>query len=250
MDAVENDVILASDEFEEAASTTTLHTLPETNGVGGIVTTQEMVALYDRRFAPEGSPGRFIYDAIRSAPRFARCPLCGHGTVWTLDHHLPKQRFPALAVSPLNLVPACMECNKFKLAAVPATAEDETLHPYFDDVEDDRWLEADVVEVRPAALQFYVSAPAIWTPLLAERVQRHFKMLRLSYRYGLEAAREVVNLEKLLADLFAKGGADQVKNHLAEMAETYAATRANSWQTAMYAALADSDWFCAGGFAI
>lgn len=250
MEAVENNIVLASDEFEEAAVTTTLHTLPETAGVGGLVSTQEMVSLYDQRFAKEGSPGRRIYDAIRSAPRFARCPLCGHGTVWTLDHHLPKQHFPALAVSPLNLVPACMECNKFKLAAVPQTAEEETIHPYFDNVENDRWLEADVIQVQPAALQFYVSAPGNWSPLLAERVQRHFRMLKLSYRYGVEAAREVVNLANLMADLFVRGGTDEIRNYLEEMKQTHEAARTNSWQTAMYAALSASDWYCSGGFAV
>jgi hypothetical protein len=30
-----------------------------------------------------------------------------------------------------------MECNKFKLAVAPQTAGQETLHPYFDDIEDD-----------------------------------------------------------------------------------------------------------------
>jgi hypothetical protein len=250
LESIEDDVIQASDEFAVGVAAVTLHTFAESNGVEGIVSTQEMVQIYDRRFAREGSPGRAIYDAIRSAPVHARCPLCGIGTVWTLDHHLPKRGFPALAVTPLNLVPACMECNKFKLAAVPHTAVDETLHPYFDNVEGEPWLVAAVVEVQPAALRFSVNAPDNWTPVLAERVRRHFAMLKLSYRYSVEAAREIANLEKVLGDLFAKVGLAAVRGHLNEVADSCEAARPNSWQTAMYRALAASDWYCGGGFAL
>lgn len=248
LESIEDDIVQASDEFEAAVTTVTLHTLTETNGVAGVITTEEMVETYDWRFAREGSPGRAIYDAIRSAPMYARCPLCGNGTVWTLDHHLPKRRFPALAVAPLNLVPACMECNKFKLATIPDTAEDETLHPYFDHVEDDSWLVAEVIEVQPAALRFSVHAPDHWSPVLAERVRRHFAMFKLSYRYSVEAAREIVNLEKVLTDLFAAAGMAEVRRHLTDLADTCEAARVNSWQTAMHKTLAASDWFCGGGF--
>jgi len=249
MESIEETVVAASEEFENAVAVTALHTLTETDGVAKVVTTDEMVDLYDQRFAKEGSAGRSIYDAIRSAPRFARCPLCGHGTVWTLDHHLPKRRFPALSVSPINLVPACMECNKFKLAAAPQTAADETIHPYFDNVENDLWLKANVIEVMPAALRFYVDAPNDWPVLLSERVRRHFEMLKLPYRYSVEAAREIINLEKVLARLSDSGGPHEVRNHLNEMAQSYASARVNSWQTAMYAALAENVWFSEGGFA-
>jgi len=250
LESIEAQIVQASTDFEAGVTGVVLHTFAATNGVAGVVTTQEMVNLYDRRFARKGSSGRAIYDAIREAPAYARCPLCGNGTVWTLDHHLPKSGFPALAVAPLNLVPACMECNKFKLAAVPQSAEDETLHPYFDDIENDRWLVAEVVEVQPAALRFSVQAPNGWTPVLAERVRRNFRMLKLSYRYSVEAARELANLEKIVTGLFDKAGLVEVRQHLLDVADSHETARMNSWQTAMYRALAASDWYCGGGFVL
>jgi hypothetical protein len=246
--SVEAEIVQASADFEAGAAAVMLHTFVKTDGVAGIVTTKEMVAVYDLRFARRRSAGRAIYDAIREAPLHARCPLCGNGTVWTLDHHLPKTSFPALAVAPLNLIPACMECNTFKLAAIPQNAEDETLHPYFDDIDDDCWLVAEVVEVQPAAIRFSVDPPAGWTPVMAERVRRQFTMLKLAYRYGVEAGREIANLEKLLAGLFAKAGIAEVRRHLLDVADTHENARINSWQTAMYKALAASDWYCGGGF--
>jgi hypothetical protein len=73
-------------------------------------------------------------------------------------------------------------------------------------------------------------------------------MLKLSYRYSLEAGREIANLERMLTYLYNKGGAEAVRDHLSEQADTYATARVNSWQAAMYKALAGSDWFCDGGF--
>jgi 5-methylcytosine-specific restriction endonuclease McrA len=143
LEAIEDIIVDTSDTFELAAMATQLHTLPHMNNIGGQVSTREMASLYDRRFARKGSAGRPIYDAIFAAA--PRCPLCGHGTVSTLDHHLPKAHYPALAVAPLNLVPACADCNKNKIDITPMAGADGTIHPYFDDIEDDLWLVAEVL---------------------------------------------------------------------------------------------------------
>ncbi|WP_053161421.1 HNH endonuclease [Streptomyces caatingaensis] len=62
------------------------------------------------------------------------CPLCGISKVTTIDHQLLKGRYPLLAVVPVNLVPACRDCNTGKGEEAPATAEDQPLHPYYDDL--------------------------------------------------------------------------------------------------------------------
>ena len=105
-----------------------------------------MIKVYTNRMAKEGAPGRPVYNALKLAAR--RCPLCGHRDVSTLDHYLPKTAFPLLCVTPSNLVPACSDCNKVKSDALPATAADQTLHPYFDDADQDAWLKAEVVQAR------------------------------------------------------------------------------------------------------
>ena len=96
--------------------------------------------------------------------------------------------YPALAVVPVNLVPACSDCNKTKLASVPHAPEDVSIHPYFDDVAKEGWLYAKVVEGAPATLQFRMEPSTAWDPLLAERARRHFRQLKLSWLYGSEAA--------------------------------------------------------------
>lgn len=237
----------ASDAYEIAANTQKLHQIVRVPLVNGDVTTAEMEAVYTNRMAKQGGPGRSIYDDIFAAAK-GRCPLCAHRTVTTLDHHLPKAHYPALAVVPLNLVPSCSDCNKAKLARIPHAAEDVSIHPYFDEVSGDRWLFAEVVQVAPASVRFRVEAPAGWDPLLTERVRRHFRGLKLSSLYGSEAAEELLNIRHLLLSLQGSGGADEVRAYLEEYAESCLSGRLNGWRGAAYQAWSGSEWFCGGGF--
>jgi hypothetical protein len=106
LEDVTQEIVDASAAFEAAAAGQTLHRIAHDVTVGGDVTREDMEAVYIQRMAKKGSPGRDIYDELISAPAQGRCPLCGHRLVTTLDHHLPKAHYPALAVAPLNLVPS------------------------------------------------------------------------------------------------------------------------------------------------
>lgn len=240
-------ILDASDAYEVAGDAQALHHIVREPLVNGSVTTAEMEAVYTGRMAKQTGPGRVVYDDIFAAAK-GRCPLCAHRAVTTLDHHLPKALYPALAVAPLNLVPSCSDCNKAKLARFPHTAEEVSIHPYFDDVGNDRFLFAEVIEVSPATLRFRVEPPATLDPLLAERLQRHFKGLNLSALYGSEAAEELLNIRYLLTSLQASGGKGVVRAHLEDSAASCLDGRLNGWRSAAYQAWAMSDWFCNGGF--
>ncbi len=239
----------ASEAYVAAAEAQALDQIERIPLVNSTVTTAEMEAVYTGRMAKQNAPGRAIYDDIFAAAK-GRCPLCAHRTVTTLDHHLPKAHYPALAVAPLNLVPACGDCNKAKLASIPHIPEDVSIHPYFDDVTRERWLYADVVQVTPASIRFRVKESSAWDSLLAERVRRHFRALKLSSLYGSEAAEELLNIRHLLVRLYATGGEADVRAYLEEHAKSCLAARLNGWRGAAYEAWAKSDWFCNGGFAI
>jgi hypothetical protein len=114
--------------YAERAKAAELHLVAQTTGVAGLVTTGEMVSVYDQRMAGKKGPGRHVYDAIKLLPKQGICPFCDHRPVSTLDHLLPKRLFPALAVTPDNLVGACADCNKTKLAFAPAAPEEVFLH--------------------------------------------------------------------------------------------------------------------------
>lgn len=232
--------------YSHLAENSELYTVAIATHVGA-VTKDEMISLYTQRLSKKGHPARAIYDSLRAGAKFNKCPLCGHRDVSTLDHYLPKAKYPAFAITPNNLVPSCMECNKAKLAKVAAIPEDQTLHPYFDDFGDGVWLRAKVVEAEPPGVLFYVQAPDDWVEVRRLRIRSHFDDLELAALYGSNAAQELANISGDLSDLADSDGPEKVKEHVARQARSRAASESNSWQFAMYDALANSEWFWNGG---
>jgi hypothetical protein len=243
-----SDVISAAAMYETAAEHQTLHQLDADDFTAMSLTTKELSLVYESRMVPKAAPGRAIYERLMMAPRHGRCPLCGQRPVASLDHHLPKARFPLLSVAPLNLVPICTECNHVKHDFVPTSPEDHTLHPYFDDIHADRWLYAQVVEETPPALRFLVNPPASWDAVLASRVDGHFRRFGLAALYAGQAAQELSNIKHALGQVFSRAGEREVRAHLHEQAISRRMAQVNSWQTATYTALSENRWYCNGGF--
>lgn len=242
------DIADAAADYAECAEMAELHFILQSNGVAGIVTTDEMVAVYSGRMVGKRGPGRSVYDALRMLPSNGICPFCDHGPVSTLDHILPKTLFPALAVTPDNLVGSCKDCNMAKLAAAPTCAEDTALHPYFDDISDERWLGAQVVEGDVAAVIFHIIPVDAWSEELNARISNQFQALVLGPLYASQAAREISGQRKDIIRIFDARGENGVREELERKSETWEAYRLNCWQAVAFQALSDNDWYCGGGF--
>jgi hypothetical protein len=237
----------ANESYAENAISETLNLIPAMATIG-TVTAKEMVKVYDYRMAGKDGPGRAIYDQIKLLPADDRCPFCDQRNVSTLDHVLPKALYPQLAVAPLNLVGACMECNKIKLDLAPQSPEEVVLHPYFDDITSDLWLVAEVLEQSPCAVIFKVVPPPGWSDTLIARVNTQFSLLKLAKLYASEAAREMSNIRYDLGLHLQSGGSDVVRAELRRQWQSRRANKINSWQTAFYQGISHSEWFCEGGF--
>jgi hypothetical protein len=246
--SIRADVDAAAQAFLAAGLDSTFFSIPDQDGIRGIISADEMTALYDYRMARKGASGRDAYDRLIAAAPMQRCPLCAQRLVTTLDHYLPKAHYSALAVVPFNLVPACSDCNKVKLNARFLTAEEQTLHPYFDVTGNDIWLHAQAVHELPTAFRFFVEDSPTWSEGFSARVRHHFKTFRLGALYATHAAEELLNIRHGLERLHQRGGADAVASRLLEEAESRSAARVNSWQSATYRAMAVDLWFCDGGF--
>jgi 5-methylcytosine-specific restriction endonuclease McrA len=246
--SVAPDIIQASDTFEGLANQARLYEFVRAAVIGGVVTTSEMEAVYTQRMVPKISPGRTAYDKLMSLARSGKCPLCAQRDVSTLDHYLPKAHYPVLAVTPLNLVPSCKDCNNAKLASLPTNASEETLHPYFDDIDGDRWLFASVQTTAPAALKFFVDPPDHWDTVLVARMSLHFETLGLGDLYAAQSADELLNIRHQLQMIHGAGGAATVRSELLARAESARVLRVNGWRVSAFEAFAESDWFCDGGF--
>ena len=233
-------------DFATAAKSSRFCDLSEHTDVGGTVTKAEMEWVYNNRLVG-GARGRVFYDKIMALAKHRRCPLCAHGRVASLDHYLPKAKFPGLAVCPNNLLPACTDCNKAKLAAVPKCASEQSLNPYYDNIENDVWLQAKFDAKKSLVVKFSVVKPKAWPALLAMRVRHHFSEFHLGQMYSEQAALELEDIKTRLTKLLNDCGPNDVRDHLLEEAEGRGAANKNSWRAALYRMLAANKWFCREG---
>lgn len=209
------------------------------------LTKKELTNLYSTHMVKGEDLARTFYDKLMLAPQ-SRCPYCGFGQVSTLDHFLPKSYYPAFSVLPANLVPSCKDCNTGK-GSGKLTANSQVAHPYFESdlVEKQLWLHVVVRQTSPASVEYVVRAPVNWPLDLAERVANHFRDFDLASRYGVEAGREIISLASYLDKLTTP---ESVRKHLQITSEVELELHKNSWEAALYAALAASDWYCDGGW--
>ncbi len=254
--AIEKDICIAASDYKQKAKTKKLYTIPPNKCENeefalGQVTKEELKKVYSTHMVGSTKPARkAYYDLLLSRAPSGKCPFCGFGQVWTLDHYLPKTTYPQLSVLPSNLVPSCRDCNTGKSTLIATTEEAQNLHPYFDHqiINNEQWLFAKVVQTLPATIQFYVKAPINWDEVSKARVRAHFKDFKLELRYSLEASDQLGCLRNTLSQYMNLLGEKAVKQHLLIESQTYFRKHINSWQTAMFQALAASDWYCSEGF--
>lgn len=245
--SVSDTLTLAEAQYMIGGLDMTLYAIAATEGVAGVLTTAEMMRVYTGTFV-KSVRTRAMYDGLKSAPANDVCPLCAQRTVSTLDHYLAQSIHAELVISPINLVPACAECNKGKLDHQPRSDAEQSFHPYFDDFDDGEWLWAEVVEGSPAALRFSVRPPVGWPDGRSVRAATHFASFRLGELYASHSGVELNNIRFSLERIAGSGAADDVHAFLEDRAESARRAYPNAWQTATYRALAASEWFCAGGF--
>lgn len=229
--------MIAADAYEQACRTSTLHHLRP--AAFAPLSHQKrhkdaLIAMYERRMGP-GHPGRPVYEEARN--RKTKCPMCGVGSVRQVDHHMPKSVYPYLAAVPINLLPICSDCNFEKKDRAPACYAEQTLHPYFDDIDEGRWLRARLItrsadgrvfQANPLdspaswVIEFYVDLPTSWDAKLAERVKYHFKTFKLGLLYEDQAADDLPGIELSIEEAFQAGGAPDVRTHLAGLARSRA----------------------------
>jgi hypothetical protein len=145
---------IAETDFDDKFKTFEIHLIPQLNTVKGSIGKKEMKIVYDYRMVSPKMPGRPYYDKIiKSAPN-GKCPLCSVRTADTIDHYLPKMKYPVYALTPITLVPSCTICNEDKHTSFPTKSEEQTLHPYYDDIDGVPWLHATVIPTSPVTIDY------------------------------------------------------------------------------------------------
>lgn len=233
--------------YQMHATQASLHLIPRVLSVGS-VSKDELKDLYKTHLSNTRGAARQVYDRIRNAAPNNRCPLCGVGSVAHCDHHLPKSRYPDLAILPMNLVPACHFCNDTKRSKFPTNADQQTFHPYFDQhLLQDAWVHATLDIGPPPVLIFDTQPPVIWPAQDKERVKRHFDVCGLGVTFTTNANDELPIIRDRLILQANNGGVGAVQQFLNDERDVYS-QRLNSWQHATYRELASNAWFVNGGY--
>lgn len=219
------------------------------------LTKSKLVNLYLNNLRNKEKPARTIYELLLASAN-EKCPFCGDiGRPRNLDHFLPLTYYPQFSVMPLNLIPACRDCNMGEKGdGFAVHAADQILHPYLDkDIfYEQQWVHARYINDADAdgAMEYYVQPPARWREVDKERVNKHFNDFDLARRYGIEAGKHLSELidqrNSFYKVMRGKIPLDETAQALVQVLFTpiiEGETFANHWKKVMYVALSMSPEF-------
>lgn len=253
MNAVSGEVYSEWNVFDSRIATKSLHLFkaclrahPEQPILEG-VTKQDFKELYETYMIKKKTESRKIYDKLILSAE--TCPLCGLKDPFTLDHYMPKARYPIHSVNPKNLIPACRDCNTVKSDGIFKERHDQTLYPY-DEVEhfyNTDWVFSSIS--RPNGVltfDFYADPPLNWPRGDRERAINHFKGFNIREAYSKDAARSIRSLMTNINYILKDGGdGRKVKSFYLAHAS---ANPYNSRKRAMALAIIANKALCNGRF--
>jgi len=142
-------------------------------------------SMYSNRTLPLKEIRRALFERIGTDVEDL-CPYClASSSPRTLDHHLPKKRFPELSACHINLIPACSECQDHKDQSVNDVVNLYFFQPTFGC----QWLHgvASVGSLTGSIGVAFKCEPPSTDPAGAAIVQ-HFDTLDLCARYSRKIA--------------------------------------------------------------
>lgn len=210
------------------------------------VTKKELMELYSDHMLKDKSEARKVYNLLRASSN-GICPLCGISGVKTLDHYLPKSRYPAFSVNPKNLVPACENCNTGKGSDIFLSESDQTLYPYDEDNKfyTTDWIAARIIKDGFLTFEFFTNPPEHWSPVERERVKNHFDGYDLNTKYSINSAQFVTTVTSDIKRLLDNGSYIDVQEHYKNLVNV---VPVNSTLRVMYKAIASDMDVCKGHF--
>ena len=188
----------------------------------------------------EGSVQGAVLAAMRDHD-LSLCPACGEaGAPNTLDHYLPKGKYPHFCVTPHNLFPMCDACQTHKKEKTGDAVNPRFfLHPYFDVFIANQVLELSI-ESPFDAPTFELGAVAGLTAPQRALVNRHLKELGIVPRYGRFFRNQHQRLLRLVQRL--RDADLDVEENLTLFRDNAAHPTRNGWEHVFYhAVLANAD---------
>lgn len=187
--------------------------------------------------------GRDVYEYIISKAQDDLCPYCLHGKVMTVDHYLPKAYFISYAITPINLLPCCSDCNKSKNDIRILEEGKMFINPYFDNINELNWLECQVTEEQWPITFIYNVKEDIENEILKERLKMQFESLKLGALYSGNAVRQFRGRVKSIVEEYESRNGEAPIQFFKSSKESIEDYNLNSWEAKMYEGLLNSSWF-------
>ena len=233
-----------SNHYKEVAEVGQLSTEERNTEIQGGALKDDMIFLYDERLVKSVN-GKKYYDKIKAAAPHGKCPICGYYEADTLDHYLPKAVFHRYAVTIENLVPECIVCNKKKTTEVANNRMEETIHPYFDNFDDEIWMYAIINRQAgsPFGFDFEVRKPDTWDDEKFIRAKNHLKVYKLYDLYRVLSAAEINTVLLRIKKLYRRvNDIGFLRETIKDDCDIEREQRKNSWQAAMYQCIYEDTW--------
>jgi hypothetical protein len=164
------------------------------------------------------------------------CPACGEaGAPNTLDHYLPKGKYPHFCITPHNLFPMCDACQSEKLEKTgDAISPRFFIHPYFDVFVAEQVLTLSIEPPFEAPTFSLTPSPDL-TVEQSSLVESHIRELAISQRYGHFFRGQHRRLIRLVQKM--RNSAQDVEATLEAFRTSYETPSENSWEHVFYASV-------------
>lgn len=245
--AARTKVLAAYQEYEDAA--------PELGELDEATLSNLQKEALRHAFTSETEPMTSLRGDLLKRISVARCPFCGIGESSTLDHYLPKERYPEFSIFPKNLVPSCAVCNTRKRDGIliEGTNVRNFLHPCYDMIPDLAFLDVRTrMEGDALSLSYSLTRPPGMVLRAFRHLQSHFTELDLADRYRRMGLEHLGGQYPSLRRAYGPSeDSDRVAEELIQDAEDFEEVSGpNYWLAKLYRALAGNNEFCDGGFEV
>lgn len=189
-----------------------------------------------------GRPMESLRDEILASARNGLCALCGRNDVSTIDHFLPKERFPEYSILIDNLIAACPRCNQKKRDGIGEPGR-RYIYPTPSPSLPLPLLTC-VVTVEAGATYFDFEGNGGLSSEVRECVEFHLDTLELRDSFSTGALNELLEKLDLFQEEFALGGTEALLDHLNKTKMSITSKFGLSfWKVAVYDGLINCEEF-------
>lgn len=189
-----------------------------------------LINLYENRSDKDIYP---VLKGMRKNHNLMFCPFCGEEVIpSTLDHFLPKAKFPEYSICLINLIPMCTKCQGKDAKGEKTLSPNNQrffLNPYFDSI--DEFL---ILEILPPydKPNFILNLKSVSDKAIYELLASHVIELNIYERYLNFAVSQHIQLLKLAKKNRATGKSirEKVEIYLEEREEK----SKNTWAAIYY----------------